>query len=99
MELTDITSIDNCEAYIEGVLNDFELGIISKSDAMKCFGEYTIFIAEKAVKGHNDKSKVTEMLEFLDIFVRACYRGCSGSQVDQMRIKAEKLIKESTTNK
>lgn len=35
-------SIEDAQNYCEGVLNDFEAGIITKDDAMVAFYEYTV---------------------------------------------------------
>jgi|SRR3990172_12281777 len=44
MDPQKIKTIDDCQAYCEGVLNDLELGIIDKSEALVAFWEYTVQI-------------------------------------------------------
>ena len=34
METKNIRSVDDCERYLDGVLNDFEAGISTKSETM-----------------------------------------------------------------
>jgi len=46
METKNIKSIEDCESYLEGVLNDFEAGISTKKETMSFFIEYTIRVVE-----------------------------------------------------
>lgn len=45
MKPEDIKTLEQAERFVEGCLNDFELGIVSKSDTIKHFADYTIQIA------------------------------------------------------
>ena len=46
MKAEDINSVDDCERYLEGCLNDFEFGISTKSETMGYLIEYTLRIIE-----------------------------------------------------
>lgn len=46
METKNIKSVDDCERYLEGVLNDFELGISTKGETMSFLIEYTLRVVE-----------------------------------------------------
>jgi len=35
MQLKDVKTIEQCQYYIEGLLNDYDLGIISRSELLK----------------------------------------------------------------
>jgi hypothetical protein len=42
-------------------------------------------------------SKAPEMLAMLEEFLTVTYTGCSKKELDQLRVKADKLIKQATT--
>jgi len=44
MKAINVKTIEDCQHYCEGVLNDFESGIIDKSEALVAFWEYTVQI-------------------------------------------------------
>jgi len=46
METKNIKSVDDCERYLEGCLNDFETGISTKAETMSYLIEYTIRVVE-----------------------------------------------------
>ena len=41
MKLQDVKTLDEAQYYVEGVINDFEGGIITKEETMGLLGEYT----------------------------------------------------------
>lgn len=50
MKLEDIRTADDIEIYIEGCLNDFELGFISKIKTIDLIGELVVHIYKLAKK-------------------------------------------------
>jgi len=41
MKANEINTVEDMENYIEGCLNDFDLGIATKEETIKYFQEYT----------------------------------------------------------
>lgn len=62
MKVEEIKSLDQCEKYCQGVLNDFETGVITKDKAMEYLYEYTNHLHEffaVRLKNINDESILT----------------------------------------
>jgi len=46
IEIKNMKSVEDCERYLEGCLNDFESGISTKKETMSHLIEYTIRVVE-----------------------------------------------------
>lgn len=61
MKVENIKNINDMERYLEGCLNDFELGISTKGETMGCLIDYTIKVVEltkeRLSKTFNTKEK------------------------------------------
>lgn len=55
MKPQDIKTISDAQNYCEGVLNDFESGICTKSEALAFLGEYTVALHNLFVKNAGRK--------------------------------------------
>jgi hypothetical protein len=55
MEAKEIKTVQDAQTYLEGVLNDFEAGIATKSETMKYLAEYTakVFELSRVKKPHD----------------------------------------------
>ena len=55
MKLENIRTADEIENYIEGCLNDFQLGFRSKKKTVELIGELVVHIYKLALKERNNK--------------------------------------------
>lgn len=62
MNPKDIKTITDAQNYCEGVLNDFEAGICTKSEALTFLGEYTISLNDLFFKNAVIKIKANPLL-------------------------------------
>ena len=58
MEATDIKSLNDCQRYLEGCINDFEGGVSTKEETLKALREYTERISELAFTAGGQKNKI-----------------------------------------
>ena len=61
-EVVPICSLEKCESFVEGCLNDFSYGVIDKNEFMDKMFEYTNFIMDSFFE--NAKKKLKENPEF-----------------------------------
>ena len=62
MKPNEIKSLEQAEYYCEGLVNDLQEGLISKSDAMKDLASYTAVIAEKSREREKKEIDLTRLL-------------------------------------
>ena len=62
MKPNEIKSLEQAEYYCEGLVNDLQQGLISKSDAMKDLARYTAVIAEKSREREKKEIDLTRLL-------------------------------------
>ena len=62
MKAEEIKSIQDCEIFCEGVLNEFESGILDKGETMKHLRDYTWHLHKMFEKKVNELNKTTDSL-------------------------------------
>jgi len=50
LNVKNIKSVDDIETYIDGCLNDFEFGILTKEETKEHIAELMLFITKKSNK-------------------------------------------------
>ena len=71
MNLQDVKTLDEAQYYVEGIINDFELGISTKEETLGYLGQYTAHLMDLFGKNVIANPSLLGLYSYEDIMLGA----------------------------